>query len=920
MANILSLREVARQKVMVLDGAMGTRLQQYGLTEADFHGYAFLTKAVVLKGNNDVLNITRPDIIEDVHCKYLEAGADIITTNTFSSQRISQADYQLEEESWRMALEGARIARRAADKYTTEEHPRFVAGSVGPTNKACSMSPDVTNPAVRAITYDQLFDAYTEQISALIDGQVDAILIETIFDTLNAKAAIDAAVTEMKRRNIDLPLMLSVTVTDLAGRTLSGQTLGAFLASVSSYPIFSVGLNCSYGAKQMMPFLRELAGKAPYLVSVYPNAGLPNQLGLYDETAETMAPQMQEMIDSGLVNIIGGCCGTDEHFIRLFAEAAKGKMPRQVPPQPDVMVLSGLERLEVTPEVKFVNVGERCNVAGSRKFLRLIKEKNYDEAVSIARKQVADGALVIDINMDDGLLDAEEEMVTFLNIIAAEPDIARVPVMIDSSDWKVITAALKCVQGKCIVNSISLKEGEDIFIKHAREILRYGAAVVVMCFDEEGQATTYQRRIDIAKRAYQILTETVGMNPLDIIFDPNVLAIATGMEEHDQYAADFIRACGWIRENLKGAHVSGGVSNLSFAFRGNNYIREAMHAVFLYHAISQGMDFGIVNPASKVTYADIPAEQLEIIEDAVLARRQDATQRLVQLAEQIKQQEEAAKSTINKTTTTVANEEQWRKDSLENRLIYALRKGIGDYLHEDIAEALTKYPKAVDIIEGPLMDGMRIVGDLFGSGKMFLPQVVKTARTMKQAVEILQPKIEEQREKGVGHAGKILLATVKGDVHDIGKNIVSVIMACNNYEVIDMGVMVPADQIVRKAKEENVDIIGLSGLITPSLEEMVNVARELQKAGMDIPIMIGGATTSELHVALKIAPVYAGPVVWMKDASQNALMAAQLLNQREDTEARLTENYSRMRAEHDSSQQNLLSIEEARKNKLNLFE
>ena len=920
MANILSLREVAKQKVMVLDGAMGTRLQQYGLTEADFHGYAFLTKAVVLKGNNDVLNITRPDIIEEVHCKYLEAGADIITTNTFSSQRISQADYQLEEESWRMALEGARIARRAADKFTTEEHPRFVAGSIGPTNKACSMSPDVTNPAARAITYDQLFEAYTEQISALIDGQVDAILIETIFDTLNAKAAIDAAVTEMRRRKIELPLMLSVTVTDLAGRTLSGQTLGAFLASVSSYPIFSVGLNCSYGAKQMMPFIRELAAKAPYLVSVYPNAGLPNQLGLYDETAETMAPQMQEMIDSGLVNMIGGCCGTDEHFIRLFALAAKGKTPRQVPAPPDMMVLSGLERLEVTPEVKFVNVGERCNVAGSRKFLRLIKEKNYDEAVSIARKQVADGALVIDINMDDGLLDAEKEMVTFLNIIAAEPDIARVPVMIDSSDWKVITAALKCVQGKCIVNSISLKEGEEIFVQHAREILRFGAAVVVMCFDEEGQATTYQRRIDIAQRAYKILTETVGMNPLDIIFDPNVLAIATGMEEHDQYAADFIRACGWIRENLKGAHVSGGVSNLSFAFRGNNYIREAMHAVFLYHAISKGMDFGIVNPASKVTYADIHVEQLEIIEDAVLARRSDATQRLVQLAEQIKQQEEVAKSTVNKTITATANEEQWRKDPLENRLIYALRKGIGDYLQEDIAEALTKFPKAVDIIEGPLMDGMRIVGDLFGSGKMFLPQVVKTARTMKQAVEILQPKIEEQREKGVGHAGKILLATVKGDVHDIGKNIVSVIMACNNYEVIDMGVMVPADQIVRKAKEENVDIIGLSGLITPSLEEMVNVARELQKAGMDIPIMIGGATTSELHVALKIAPVYAGPVVWMKDASQNALMAAQLLNQRENTEARLTENYSRMRAEHDSSQQDLLSIEEARKNKLNLFE
>ena len=919
MSNRISLRETAKHKVMVLDGAMGTRLQQYGLSEADFHGYAFLTKAVVLKGNNDVLNITRPDIIEEIHCKYLEAGSDIITTNTFSSQRISQADYQLEDESARMALEGARIARRAADKYSTTDKPRFVAGSVGPTNKACSMSPDVTDPAARAITYDQLFDAYTEQISALIDGQVDAILIETIFDTLNAKAAIDAAVTEMRRRNIDLPLMLSVTVTDLAGRTLSGQTLGAFLASVSSYPIFSVGLNCSFGAKQMMPFLKELAEKAPYLVSVYPNAGLPNSLGLYDETAETMAPQMQEMIDGGLVNMIGGCCGTDEHFIRLFAEAAEGKTPRQVPPPPDVMVLSGLERLEVTPEVKFVNVGERCNVAGSRKFLRLIKEKNYDEAVAIARKQVSDGALVIDINMDDGLLDAEKEMVTFLNIIAAEPDIARVPVMIDSSDWKVIMAALKCVQGKCIVNSISLKEGEEIFIQHAREILRYGAAVVVMCFDEQGQATTYERRIEIAQRAFRILTETVGMNPLDIIFDPNVLAIATGMEEHDLYAAEFIRACGWIRDNLKGSHVSGGVSNLSFAFRGNNYIREAMHAVFLYHAISKGMDFGIVNPASKVTYADIPAEQLEIIEDAVLARRGDATQRLVQLAEQIKQQEEAAKSTDNKTTTTTV-EEQWRNDSIENRLIYALRKGIGDYLQQDITEALDKYPKAVDIIEGPLMDGMRIVGDLFGSGKMFLPQVVKTARTMKQAVEILQPKIEEQREKGVGHAGKILLATVKGDVHDIGKNIVSVIMACNNYEVIDMGVMVPADQIVRKAKEENVDIIGLSGLITPSLEEMVNVARELQKAGMDIPIMIGGATTSELHVALKIAPVYAGPVVWMKDASQNALMAAKLLNQREGTAARLSENYSRMRAEHGMEQQELLSIEEARKNKLNLFE
>ncbi len=911
---------MAKERVLVLDGAMGTRLQQYDLTEGDFHGYSYLTKTVVMKGNNDVLNITRPDIIEEIHCKYLEAGADLITTNTFSAQRISQADYQLEDDCRRIALEGARIARRAADKYSTADKPRFVCGSVGPTNKACSMSPDVTDPAARAITYQQLFQAYSEQICALVDGQVDAILIETIFDTLNAKAAIDAALHEMRQHEVDIPIMLSVTVTDLAGRTLSGQTLGGFLASISSYPIFSVGLNCSFGARQMMPFVRELAEKAPYLVSVYPNAGLPNSLGLYDETAESMTPQMEEMIDSGLVNIIGGCCGTDEHFIHLFAEAAKGKTPRRIPLPPNVMTLSGLERLDVTPEVRFVNVGERCNVAGSRKFLRLIKEKNYDEAVAIARKQVSDGALVIDINMDDGLLDAEKEMVTFLNIIASEPDIARVPVMIDSSDWKVITAALECVQGKCIVNSISLKEGEQLFIQHAREVLRFGAAVVVMCFDEEGQATTYERRIEIAHRAYKLLTEEVGMNPLDIIFDPNVLAIATGMREHDRYAADFIQACGWIRQHLKGAHVSGGVSNLSFAFRGNNYIREAMHAVFLYHAISQGMDFGIVNPASKVTYSDIPSEQLEIIEDAVLARKENATQRLVDLAEQIKQQEDLKKSVGANAPVTSDTKELWRNDTVENRLIYALRKGIGDFLQSDITEALIKYPKAVDIIEGPLMDGMKLVGELFGSGKMFLPQVVKTARTMKQAVSILQPTIEQQREKGSGYAGKILLATVKGDVHDIGKNIVSVIMACNNYQVIDMGVMVPAEQIVRKAKEENVDIIGLSGLITPSLDEMVNVARELQKAGMDTPIMIGGATTSELHVALKIAPVYEGPVVWMKDASQNALVASQLLHQRDDTSARLSANYSRMRENHDTSQQELLSIEEARKNKLNLFE
>ncbi len=909
---------------MILDGAMGTRIQRFGLCESDFHGYALLRHHEVLMGNNDVLNITRPDVIGQIHRCYLEAGADIITTNTFSSQRISQADYHLEEYSRRLALEGARIAREAADQYTTPDHPRFVCGSVGPTNKSCSMSPDVSDPAARAVTYDQLYDAYVEQIDALVEGGVDALLIETIFDTLNAKAAMDAALAVFSQREKTLPLMLSVTISDLAGRTLSGQTLDAFLASISSYPVFSVGLNCSFGALQMKPFLKELSEKAPYYVSAYPNAGLPNSMGLYDETAETMAPRIAEFIDEGLVNIIGGCCGTDEHFIRLFAEAAQGKATRVVPEALQVMQLSGLEALHVTPEVHFVNVGERCNVAGSRKFLRLIKERKYDEAISIARKQVSDGALVIDINMDDALLDARGEMVRFLNMIASEPDIASVPVMIDSSDWEVVTAALKCVQGKCIVNSISLKEGEEVFVSHARTVQRFGAAVVVMCFDEQGQATSYERRIEIARRAYDILVNRVGMSPLDIIFDPNILAVATGMEEHDAYAADFIRACAWIRQNLPGAHVSGGVSNLSFSFRGNNYIREAMHAVFLYHAIAAGMDFGIVNPASKVTYQDIPQEQLQVIEDVILNRHSGASACLVELANRLKEQEEAAKAQLatgGQTAAPVAVE-AWRQEPVDDRLVYALRKGVGDYLEQDLAEALEKYPHAVNIIEGPLMAGMNLVGELFGSGKMFLPQVVKTARTMKQAVEILQPHIEAEREGNARHAGKILLATVKGDVHDIGKNIVSVIMACNNYEVIDMGVMVPAEQIVRKAKEENVDLIGLSGLITPSLEEMVHVAEELRRAQLNIPIMIGGATTSELHVALKIAPVYGGPVVWMKDASQNALMAARLMDAQEKTilHSQLNQDYSHLRDEYNKEQQQLLTIEEARKRKLSLFE
>ena len=918
----MDIREIVKERILILDGAMGTMIQKYALTEEDFRGSRFANAETQMKGNNDMLNITCQHVIEDIHRKYLEAGADIISTNTFSSQRISQADYKLEDYSREMAFEGARIAKRMAQKYSTIEKPRFVAGSVGPTNKTCSMSPDVTNPAKRDVTYDEMAAAYKEQMEGLIDGGADLILIETIFDTLNAKAAIDAAMAVMDAKGRQLPIMLSVTVSDLAGRTLSGQTLDAFMASVSSYPIFSIGLNCSFGARQMKPFVAELARKAPWYVSAHPNAGLPNSMGLYDETADTMAPQIAEFIDEGLVNIVGGCCGTTDEFIARYVPLAEGKTPRAPRPKPETMRLSGLDLLDVTPELGFVNVGERCNVAGSRKFLRLIKEKNYDEAIGIARKQVADGAQVIDINMDDGLLDAEEEMKTFLNLIAAEPDVTRVPVMIDSSKWQVITTGLKCVQGKCIVNSISLKEGEEVFKSHARDVMRYGAAVVVMCFDEQGQATTYERRIEIAERAYRILTQEVGMNPLDIIFDPNVLAIATGMEEHNAYAADFIRATEWIRKNLPGAHVSGGVSNLSFSFRGNNYIREAMHAVFLYHAIAKGMDFGIVNPATKVLYSDIPDEQLTIIEDVVLNRRNDAAEQLIELAERLKAEAESLKAAGTTAAAGDGQEEKWRSEPLEKRLEHALIKGIGDHLEEDLAEALEKYPKAVNIIEGPLMDGMNTVGRLFGSGKMFLPQVVKTARTMKQAVGILQPHIEAQRTEGSAKAGKVLLATVKGDVHDIGKNIVGVVMACNNYEVIDMGVMVPPEQIVRKAIEEKVDIIGLSGLITPSLEEMVNVAAEMEKAGLHLPIMIGGATTSELHVALKIAPVYSGPVVWMKDASQNPIIASQLLNAEDEAklETELNEKYEQMRHDYNAEQRPLASIEEARKNKLKLFE
>ena len=903
------IQQEITKRILILDGAMGSVIQEYGLDEKDFRGDRFQDLPGLVKGNNDILNLTRPDVIGDIYERYLKAGADIISTNTFNAQRISQSDYGLCDFVREINETSARLAKKAAEKYSTPGKPRFVAGSVGPMNKTCSMSPDVSNPAYRELTYDQALEAYMEQIGGLVDGGADVILIETVFDTLNAKAAIDAAVRVIDGR--DIPIMVSVTISDAAGRTLSGQTLDAFLASVSSYPIFSIGLNCSFGARQMKPYLKELSRRAPYYISCHPNAGLPNSLGLYDETPETMAPQIAEFIDEKLVNIVGGCCGTTPAFIEKYAPLVVGKEPHQPVEKPTSLWLSGLELLN-TGEATFVNVGERCNVAGSRKFLRLIKEKSYEEALQIARKQVEDGAMVIDVNMDDGLLDAKAEMVHFLNLIASEPDIARVPVMIDSSKWDVIMAGLKCVQGKSIVNSISLKEGEEVFLSHARDVKSMGAAVVVMCFDEQGQATSYERRIEIAERAYRLLVDKVGFLPQDIIFDPNVLAIATGMEEHNAYALDFIRATEWIHQNLPGAHVSGGVSNLSFSFRGNNYLRESMHAVFLYHAIQVGMDFGIVNPSAKVTYDDIPQDHLTLIEDVVLNRHPESAEQLMELTG-----ETGNTSETSQTSSTSASL------SLEERLQEALIKGNGEHLDDDLKEALAKYPRAVDIIEGPLMAGMNEVGRRFGEGKMFLPQVVKTARTMKRAVEILQPFIDSGKSEGTGTTGnqrKVLLATVKGDVHDIGKNIVGVIMACNGYEVIDLGVMVPADQIVARAKEEHVDMIGLSGLITPSLEEMVNVASELKKAGLDIPIMIGGATTSELHVALKIAPVYGGPVVWLKDASQNPLVAQRLMADAEGYNEELNRTYAHLREQYIQEQQQLLSLDEARRRKTKLFE
>ena len=910
----MNLKDVIKKRILVLDGAMGTMIQRFSLTEDDFRGSLLVQHPVNLKGNNDLLVLTRPQVISEIHTRYLAAGADIIETCTFNANAISQSEYGCEHLCAEINRSAAQLARRLADSFSTPGKPRFVAGSVGPTGRTCSMSPDVEDPAMRNITFDMLVAAYREQMTALIEGGVDALLCETIFDTLNAKAALCAADEAMAAAGREVPVMLSFTVADTQGRILSGQTLEAVLASLSGRNLLSVGLNCSFGAREMKPFLKRLSDMSPYYVSVYPNAGLPNELGEYDQSPAEMAAIVSEYINEGLVNIVGGCCGTTDEFISLFPPLASGAAPRVPQPLPQEMWLSGLERLVVNPSMNFINVGERCNVAGSRKFLRLINEKEYAQALSIARKQVEDGAQVIDINMDDGLLDARQEMRTFLNMLACEPDIARVPLMIDSSNWEVIKEGLKCAQGRSIVNSISLKEGEELFLERAREAKALGAAVVVMAFDENGQATTYERKIEVCNRAYRLLTAKAGFAPHDIIFDPNILAIATGIEEHASYGLDFIRACAWIRENLPGAHISGGVSNLSFSFRGNNYVREALHAVFLYHAIAAGMDMGIVNPQTAVQYEDIPAELRSVMEDVVLNRDATAAERLITLATGLKEQGGAGQ---------VLSSASWRETPVEERLRTALVKGVGDYLRQDLDEAVAKYGTAVDVIGGPLMDGMSTVGELFGAGKLFLPQVVKSARTMKQAVAILQPLIESGNSAHSASAGRVVVATVKGDVHDIGKNIAAVVMGCNGYEVFDLGVMVPAESIVAEAIDKNADIVILSGLITPSLDEMITTVKAMKAAGLSIPVMIAGATTSPMHTALKIAPEYSGPVVHVKDVSQNVLVAAELLGgteRRNAFMAALGNEQSALRAKAlQRTAAPLRSLDEARANRLNLF-
>ncbi len=900
-----------QKRILVLDGAMGTMIQRHKLTEADFRGERFAEHPWDLKGNNDLLVLTKPDVIEAIHRQFLDAGADIIETNTFNSNRVSQADYHLEDRVYELNYAAAQLARRVADTKTAEDpsRPRYVAGAIGPTNRTASMSPNVNDPGFRAVTFDELVEAFREQARGLIDGGVDLLLPETAIDTLNMKAALYAIEDCFNAAGRRLPVMISITITDRSGRTLSGQTPEAFWYSIEHANPLSIGINCALGADDMRPYVEELSNAASCYTSVYPNAGLPNAFGEYDDTPEHMARIIGEFAENGWVNIVGGCCGTTPEHIKAIAEKARHYKPREKSPRPLYTRLSGLEPLRITPETNFVMIGERTNITGSPKFAQYIKAGDLDSAVAVARQQVENGANIIDINMDEGLIDSEAMMTRFLHLIAVEPEIARVPFMIDSSRWSVIEAGLRCIQGKCVVNSISLKEGEEVFKEHARTIRRFGAAVVVMAFDEKGQADTVERKVSIAQRAYRILVDEVGFDPSDIIFDPNVLTVATGMEEHNNYAVAFFEATRQIKQLLPGCKVSGGISNVSFSFRGNQRVREAMHSAFLYHAIRAGLDMGIVNAGMLEVYEEIDKELLEKVEDVLLNRRPDATERLVEYADRIKGEGKRER----KTET-----EAWRQGTVEERLSHALVKGIVDYIDQDVEEARVKYGRPIHVIEGPLMAGMNVVGDLFGAGKMFLPQVVKSARVMKKAVAYLIPFMEKEKEASGDHrsAGKILMATVKGDVHDIGKNIVGVVLGCNNYEVTDLGVMVPADEILRVAKEKNVDIIGLSGLITPSLDEMVHVAKEMEHAGFALPLLIGGATTSKMHTAVKIEPQYTPPTVHVLDASRAVGVVQALLDpkQREAYHNKTREEYAKLREQHAGRRQKtpLLSLEESR--------
>ena len=950
MMNKPNIKEVLKDRILVLDGAMGSLIQEYKLSDADYRGEKFKDFPHEVKGNNDMLSITRPEVIKEIHAKYFEAGADIAETNTFSSTSIAMADYHMEDYVYELNYESAKIAREVADEFTAKDpsKPRYVTGSIGPTNRTLSLSPDVNDPGFRAVTFDELVDAYYEQIQGLMDGGADLLLVETIFDTLNAKAAlfaIDLYQTDRnkgtlrplksnsipKQSNLNsqllnsltataavpnIPIMVSGTITDASGRTLSGQTTEAFLTSVSHLDLLSVGLNCALGADLMRPYVQILAKESPFLVSAHPNAGLPNEMGEYDQTPSEMADIVEEFLQSGFMNIIGGCCGTTPAHIAEIARIASKYPPRIIPTLEPVQKLSGLEPLNITEESRYVNIGERCNVTGSKKFARLIRENDYEAAIAVAREQVDGGAQIIDVNLDEGMIDGVEAMKTFLNLLMAEPDIAKLPIMIDSSKWEVIEAGLKCVQGKSIVNSISLKEGEAKFIETAEKVKRYGASTVVMAFDEQGQADSFERRKEICQRAYDILVNKVNFPPQDIIFDPNILTVATGMEEHNNYAVDFINATRWIKDNLPYAKVSGGVSNISFSFRGNEPVREAMHTAFLYHAIKAGMDMGIVNAAQLGVYSDIPTDMLEMCEDVLLNRREDATDRMIKFAE-----------TVKSKGKEVIIDNKWREQPVGKRLEHALIKGLTEFIDEDVEEARQLVDKPLHVIEGPLMDGMNVVGDLFGEGKMFLPQVVKSARVMKKAVAYLLPFIEEEKLRNhvegeaevSSSAGKILMATVKGDVHDIGKNIVGVVLGCNNYEIIDLGVMVQTEKILAAAREHNVDIIGLSGLITPSLDEMVGVAKEMERQGFTIPLLIGGATTSRIHTAVKIDPHYSGPVIHVLDASKSVPVAGRLM-QSEQTNKEIYDeikaSYAQLRIDHASRQKdkNYVPIEKARLN------